>query len=140
MILRSLIVRNEAIRALAAAAVLNLPVNAEHPMEVLFRPYKAKRSTEANALYWSRLGEVSQQVWLQGRQYPVEVIHEFLKREMLPDMCAKGIAKWITLPNGDRALGLSTTDLNTAEFAEYLEAVTAWAAGLGVLFSADREA
>lgn len=138
MILRSLILRSEEIRETAAKAVLNLPIDAEHPKEVVFMEHKAKRSTEANSRYWAMLGEVSQQAWIQGRQYPVEVIHEYAKRYMLPDECAKGVPKWITLPNGDRALGMSTTDLNTAEFSEYMTQVEAWAAGIGVLFSADR--
>lgn len=132
---RTIIVRDKAIMEVALNAIRYLPFTKVHPWEVILRPYKVKRRTEANNLYWLRLGEISQQAWINGRQYPAEVLHEYLKRQFLPETCNKGFEKWITLPSGDRALGVSTTDLNTTEFADYMTAVECFGAELGVHFS-----
>lgn len=140
MKLRSLILRSEAIRATAAAAILNLPIDEAHPWQVTMTIYRRQRGNPANSLYWCRLAEIASQAWIAGKQFDADTLHIFCKQSFLPDQCAKGIDKWTLLPNGDRALRMSTTSLNTSEFAEYLEQVTAWGAGLGVHFSADREA
>jgi hypothetical protein len=138
---RRIILRSEQIRSLALATVSNLPVDDEQPLEILIRPYKAKRRNEANALYWVRLAEIADQAWFGGRQFDPDTLHEYFKIQFLPDECAKGIDKWTFLPFTEmRVLRMSTTDLSTSEFAEYLTQVEAFGADLGVQFSADRKA
>ena len=62
------------------------------------------------------------------------MLHEHCKREFLPESCAKGVEKWGYLPSGERILTMSTTDLNTAEFADYMHQVFAFGGELGVVF------
>ena len=136
MTTRSIVLRNETIRSLAIAAVSQLPVSDNNPLEIVIRPYKAKRKVEANGLYWLRLGEIADQAYAEGKQYSAYTWHEYMKRRFLPDVDTKGNQKWAHLPSGDRALIMSTTTLNTSEFAEYITQVEAFGASLGVMFSA----
>lgn len=136
---RSIIIRSEAIRSVATAAIKSLPVLPETPFEVVIRPYKAKRNLEQLALYWLRLADIEGQAWIDGKRYAADpVLHEHCKREYLPDVSASGEEKWTYMPSGERILNMGTGDLNVKEFAGYLTQVEAWGAGLGVMFSADR--
>ena len=137
-ITRNLIIRDESIRTLAESAIRNLQIDPEHPIEVIFREHKSKRRNEQNSFYWVRLNEISNQCYIGGRRYNPETLHEHCKREYLPEDCYNGMEKWKFLPNGDRFLRMSTTDLNTSEFANYLTQVEAWGSELGVMFSSDR--
>ncbi len=116
---------------------------AGHPLAVRLYEHKERRTQEQQSLMWIRLGEIADQAWIGGRQYSSEVWHEQMKREYLPDeegptkRCRKDYRKWAHMPNGDRALIGSTTQLTTFGMAEYLTALMAWAATeLGVMFSA----
>lgn len=135
--MRTLIIRDAAIKQVAAAAIANLPT--EPLYEVVIREYKSTRTLEQNALMWVRLGEIAEQAWIDGRRYDAETLHEYCKRVYLPEMCDKGISKWTVLPSGDRVLRMSTSDLNVKEFTDYLEQVQAFGAELGVMFSANHE-
>ena len=105
------------------------------PLEVSVSVYKAKRSKDQNNLMWALLEQIAQQAFVGGRRFEAEVWHEHMKRELLPDETLKGVKKWRVLPSGHRDLGMGTTDLNTAEFSLYLEALQAKAASeLGVEF------
>ena len=137
MTTRSIIIRSEQIRSLAIAAISQLQVCEEHPKEVLIRDFKKKRGNPANNLMWKRLEEIANQCWIGGRKFDADTLHIYCKREYLPDVCAKGVEKWTILPNGDRELKMSTTDLNTSEFAKYTLQIEVWGADLGVQFSAD---
>lgn len=73
------------------------------------------------------------------RTYDKEVWHEYFKREFLPEqsdgeLTKEGYLKWAFLPNGDRVLKGSTTDLTVKGFARYLEQVYAFGAQHGVQF------
>jgi hypothetical protein len=102
--------------------------NAGQPLGCMVAPYKKKRSDEQNALMWVWLTQIAEQVWTGGKRYSPETWHEHLKRELLPETCAKGVDKWAWLPSGERVLAMSTTDLNVREFTEYLERLAAYAA------------
>ena len=100
------------------------------PLQVDIGPEKAKRSLQANKFYWALLGQLSEQAWVEGRKYSSEVWHELAKRRFIG--C-------IDLPNG-ATLGMSSSDLSTKEFAEYVDKVTVWAAlELGVTFTEPEE-
>ena len=106
------------------------------PLEVRVSVYKAKRSLEQNALHWALLTQIAEQTWVAGRQYDAEVWNEHMKRELLPEETARGVKKWRFLPNGDRVLAMSTSDLNTSEMSTYVEKLQAKAAvELGVIFN-----
>lgn len=106
------------------------------PLEVRVSVHKAKRSSEQNSLMWVLLTQIADQAWVAGRQFDAEVWHEHNKRELLPEETARGVKKWDYLPNGDRVLAMSTTDLDVSEFSTYLEKLQAKAAvELGVIFN-----
>lgn len=116
-------------------------VAAGHPMAVRCYEHKERRTLEQQSLMWVRLGEIAAQAWVGGRQFSAEIWHEWAKREFLPDedgptkRCRKGYAKWAILPNGERSLIGSTTQLTTAGMAEYMTALEAYGATeLGVRF------
>lgn len=95
------------------------------PLQVDIGPEKKKRSLQANKLYWSLLGQVSEQAWIEGRQYAPEIFHELCKRRFIG--C-------VDLPGGG-LLGMSSSNLTSKEFAAYVDQVTAWAATeFGVTF------
>jgi len=98
------------------------------PLAVTIAPYKVKRSLEQNALMWVWLSQIADQVWVAGRRFSAETWNEHMKRELLPDVNAKGQDKWRILPTGERALAMSTTDLNVEEMSAYMEALAATAA------------
>jgi hypothetical protein len=105
------------------------------PLEVRVSVYKAKRSTDQNALMWALLQQIADQAWIGGRHFDAEVWHEHFKRELLPDETARGVKKWRVLPSGHRELFMGTSDLDVAEFSAYLDALQAKAAtDLGVTF------
>jgi hypothetical protein len=110
--------------------------NDDQPLQVTVARHKPKRSNEANAFMWAAvLTPISQQACVAGRYFGAETWHESMKREHLPELTASGKEKWDWLPSGERVLAIGTTDLNSAEFAEYLEKVQADAAtNHGVVF------
>lgn len=129
-------------RELAAAAVMNAPIGIE---VVLREPVKARKPSQ-NALMWAgTLTDISAQAWSNGRTYSPEVWHEHFKREFLPEASDPDIDrlvrapetyhKWADTPGGERVCIGSTTDLTVHGFAQYLEQVCAYAAGLGVMFT-----
>lgn len=135
---------------LLAAVVRNLPVDAVNPLEVIIREEKKPRKLDQNALMWAGpLRDIAEQAWVHGKQFSAEVWHEHLKREFLPDESDQfgfsaervkdGYRKWDYLPNGQRVLIGSTTQLTVKGFAHYLEQVYAYGASLGVQFGARPE-
>ena len=129
----------EAARA-GMALLEHVPIDAEHPLEMLIRPLVEKRSNVQNALYWKRLGEIEDQAWLFGRSYSAETWHEHCRQEVMPDVVeiknGDLASKWIELPNGTRYVR-STTELSKKCFADYITLVERFGASLGVMFSAD---
>lgn len=94
------------------------------PLQVTCQPEAKKRSLQANRYYWNLLNQVSTDGWVEGRQYSSECWHEYLKRRFIG--C-------IDIPGG--TVAISTTDLSTKEFADYVTKVEAWAASeLGITF------
>jgi hypothetical protein len=138
---RKIIIIGEVQKALAMSMIENLPVDPVNPLEVTARELVRSRSLDSNAAMWAgTLRDISQQAWVQGKQYSAEVWHEEFKREYLPEefddeLCKAGYRKWDFLPNGERVLIGSTTQLTVRGFALYLQTVEAFGAGLGVQFS-----
>lgn len=108
------------------------------PLQVTVSVYKAKRKDEQNALMWVILQQIAEQAWVRGVRYDAETWHVLYKRMFLPEMNARGAPKWRVLPDGERELVMSTTELNVTEFSTYLNEVQAHAAAeLGVQLSAN---
>lgn len=88
---------------------------------------RRKRTKPQNRRYWGKgvLAQVAEQAVVNGRLFPAEVWHEQFKRQFI------GV---IELPNGD-VQGMSSADLDTAQFSEFCGKVEAFAATeLGVTF------
>ena len=116
------------------------PVDMANPLEVVICEKQKVRKPDQNSLYWAReLKDISEQAYVNGRTYSAEVWHDFFKREYLPEehdqeLTKEGYRKWDIDPKGERVLVGSTTQLTIKGFALYLEQVTAYGAGLGVMF------
>lgn len=126
---RSFILRNASIRSSCSTVVANLPTDQDRPLEVVIRDYKAKRNTDQNARYWVMLHEISDQAWVDGKQYSAEVWHEHYKRKFI------GVDD---LPSGG-TMAKTTTGLSVSEFAEYMTKCEADAAQMGVMFTAEEK-
>lgn len=97
-------------------------------LEIVLRPYKSKRSYEQNKRLWALYRDISEQVWVNERQFDSDTWHEHFKREFIG--CEE-----IVLPSGEiEKRGLSTTKLNTQEMTDYQTKIEAWAAAQGVIF------
>ena len=88
------------------------------PLAVTVQEYKAKRTSDQNKYYWRTLNEIAGQAWVGGKQFSADSWHEFFKRQMIGHE---------ELPHGG-TVGISTTSLSVAEFAEYVGKVEAYAA------------
>ncbi|CAG4900509.1 recombination protein NinB [Paraburkholderia saeva] len=96
------------------------------PLVVTVTEYKAKRSSEANARYWALLGEIAEQVQVNGKWFSRDVWHEWAKEQYAPK---------IEGPSG--LLTVSTSQMNTEQFNRYMTQIESHAAReLGVEFEA----
>lgn len=133
---------NEDVRARLVAAIGNAPIDPLRPLEVVIREKAVVRKLSQNAALWAGpLRDISEQAWLDGRQFSAEVWQEYFKRQLLPEtfdaeLCLEHYRKWEIDPAGDRVLIGSTTQLTVKGMAEYTEQVTAFGGSLGVQFSA----
>ena len=107
------------------------------PLLVTIAQRAESRSSKANRFMWAAvLQPAAEQLTLNGHKFSAETLHEYMKRQHLPEVTANGKHKWAILPSGERVLAIGTTDLDAAEFAEYLEKIQAEAAGdWGVVFT-----
>lgn len=127
----------------ALSMVQNAPIDAN--LEVVLKESTKQRNNDQNALMWASLNEISQQVFVQGKLFSADAWHEYLKQMHLPDETTEpyifeqvtkpeSYRKWELLPNGDRRLAASTTDLTTKGFSDYMEKLYAFASEKGVMF------
>lgn len=139
---RTFLVSSETVRENLLAAVRNMPVDAKKPLQVLIREEVKVRKLDQQALMFAGpLRDISEQAWFEGRQHSVEVLHEYFKREFLPEefdaeLCVENYRKWDIDPSGNRVLVGSTKQLTVKGFSQYLEAVFAFGAAMGVEFHA----
>lgn len=86
------------------------------------REKQDKRSLEQNKRLHVILTEISEQAWLNGRQFDMETWKEFARRKWI------GVEE-INLPDGTRTeRGISTTTLSVGEFADFMTKIEAYAA------------
>jgi hypothetical protein len=138
---RKIILLDDARRRLAVAMVENAPLG----IEVIAREPVKARSQQQNALMWaSALNQIAEQAWVEGRKYAAEVWHEHCKRQFLPETTDPDLPrlvkdadkwrKWDYLPDGERVLVGSTTQLSVYGMQQYMDQVYAMGAAMGVLF------
>lgn len=139
---RPFLLRDERVRETLIAAINNLPLDGTKPLEVVIREQVKGRKPDQNALYWSGpLADIAEQAFIEGKQHSAETWHHYFRRELLPDEfnteeCKENYVKWVIDPGGERIMVGSTTQLTVKGFSNYLEAVFAFGASLGVLFTA----
>lgn len=113
------VLNNQSIRQRAADAIHRAPEG----MEVVIRQYRAKRSGSANSLYWVWIDRIRMHVAdSTGQIYSATELHEWLKGKFLP-------TKTVEIGGEVQRCRLSTADLNTKQFAEYLDAVDKYCVG-----------
>jgi hypothetical protein len=132
---------DEVARQRAIAMLSNAPLDKVRPLEVVIREAQKARKLDQNALLWAGpLRDISDQAWLEGRQFSAEVWAHYFKVQLLPEefdpeLCLEGYAKWSIGPSGDRILTGSTTQLTVRGMAQYIESVHAFGGSLGVEFT-----
>lgn len=121
----------------------HVPVDPLRPLRVLIGEAPKVRKLDQQALLFAGpMRDIAEQAWIDGRQYSVEILHAYCKRQFLPEdfdpeQCLEGYAKWDTDPSGERILVGSTKQLTVRGYSDYLEQVYAFGAALGVQFSAN---
>jgi hypothetical protein len=134
------LIRTEQQKELLASKISNLPVDADHPIQVTISDQTKARGVDANGLMWKRITEISAQGWINKRQYSKDCWHKYLKDNEMPEevelkdgtICSK----WIEQIDGSRE-AISTTLLSAKCFSEYITIIEAFGSGLGVMFSAN---
>lgn len=100
------------------------------PLRVIITQDEKKRNNEQNKRLWGYLYKtISEQAWVSGRQFSKDVWHEHFARMF-------GVCEEMTLPDGEIITRRkSTTDMNIAEFAEFMNQIESYAVSeLGVCF------
>lgn len=136
---RRFLIRSSQQKDLACRVIGQLPEDGDSPIEVVVREQPRQRNLDQNSLMWVALTDISRQVYLSGRTYDADSWHEYFKRVFLPENPEEGMVlesyqKWAFLPNGDRVLRGSTTDLTRRGFSDYMERIYAFGAEHGVQF------
>jgi len=143
---RTIKLMNESIRDNAVKQVQNLPCDGS--IEICIRPVTKTRSESQNKRHWAAvMKDISDQAYVGGKQFSVEIWHSFLKAKFLPSPECEDIALLVKnpekyqlfadMPDGSVKCVGSTTQLTVRGFSEYMESVQAWAVTeCGVMFSA----
>ncbi|WCM21385.1 recombination protein NinB [Paraburkholderia bryophila] len=118
--------------ALVAFVKANAPAFAEkgEPLRVIVTAEERQRNAQQNRFYWGAvLKSISEQAWVDGRQYDKDTWHEYFARMF-------GVCEELTLPDGEIITRRkSTTLMSVGEFTGYLDSIQAHAAAeLGVQF------
>jgi hypothetical protein len=118
--------------AVVAFIKANAPVFADkgEPLRLIVTAEERQRNQQQNRFYFGAvLKQVSEQAWVDGKQYDKDTWHEYFARKY-------GILDELTLPDGEIITRRkSTTQMSVGEFSEYLDAVQSYAGGtLGVQF------
>lgn len=145
---RSILLRGRAQVEFAHGLLANLPLDDEHPVELLIREQVKKRKLSLNDAMWAGpLRDIERQAWIKGRQYKADIWHRHFKDLFLPDENApdfdpshvvEGYKKWEIDPwSGDRMLVGSTTQLTDKGIKIYILQIEAEASQeYGVEFTA----
>jgi len=94
-----------------------------HDVEVHLMPRKKKRSLAYNSYYWAVVvGMIRDRLLELGNEFKLEEVHDYLKsRFNHKEIVDESTGEVMHIP-------LSTTNLTTVEFMEYLERIKRWAA------------
>jgi hypothetical protein len=96
--------------------VAKLQCDDKHPLELVVKPYRKRRTNQQNSRYWAILHVISERTGYTGQELHLLCKDMFLGRERY-DVCGKVFE----VPR-------ETKHLNTVEFSEYCDRVEDWAA------------
>ena len=133
----------EAQKVHALSLLNNVPVGVN--LEVVIREATKKRNNDQNSLYRHVVSQISDQVWVNKRQYEPDLWHIYFKNLFLPDEISEPYIhelvtkpetykKWKYLPNDKQELVGSTTELTTYGFSQFMEKVYVFASEHHVIF------
>ncbi|MDR2209393.1 MAG: recombination protein NinB [Azoarcus sp.] len=98
----------------------------KNPLVATLYPLKVKRSNDQNKRLLAILKEISENAWIDGKRFSTEAWHEFYKRRFIGHEDVPG----------EGSVGISTTSLDVAAFADYMTQIEAYAAeNLGITFN-----
>lgn len=135
----------------ACTWIRHMPIDPEHPIEVVVREQIKKRKLTLNQAYWAgTMVDIERDARHGGRQYAAEIWHEMLKEKFLPDEMSKcfdcnwavdGYQKWGTSPFREYpVLRGSTTQLTDRGMRRYMLQVEAYMSQeYGVTFTTKTE-
>lgn len=139
---RTIILLDQSRKDIAKAAIDAAPNGIEVKLQ---EPVKPRTLDQQALLFAGPLKDISEQAWVSGRTYSVEVWHHHYKNKFLPEDKDPYIfelvkhpgsyKKYDYSPRGERILIGSTTDLTKYGYSQYLEQIFADGAGMGVLFT-----
>ena len=137
---RRIPLQSNAEKARAVTLVQNALIDESNPLEVVLRERVEARKLSQNNYMWKRIGEISEQAFIDGRRHNSDVWHEYFRRHVMPEeiKLKDGTlrSKWIELPLGGLTV-VSSTDLEKGCFANYCTLIEAFGAERGVRFSAN---
>ncbi len=141
-----IIIRSQADAKRAQAIIQHAEIDAEHPIEVVVRPYVRTRSQEQNKCYWKWLAIISEET---GQD--VESLHFEMKRRYLAPILRRDdpvFAERVDAVINFRAIGqheaadcmrshlvdmMSTSGLKVKQFMEYLNEIERFGAEYGIV-------
>lgn len=139
---RQFFLRTDTQTATLLALIPHLPLDQDNPLEVVIREPVKARGMDQNGYYFMRIGELAGQAWIDGKQFSKDAWHEYAKKNIMPEEITtkdgEVRSKWEETPDGGMSV-ISTTRLERGCFADYTNAVEAFGASLGVMFSASRD-
>lgn len=120
------VIRNDSQKAAAISHLACLQPDESSPVAIKVEPYKRKRSSLQNAFLWGWIyAEIVRHLADAGivlncddgeHPYTADILHEIFKQKFLAIGCLEAKGRSLTLYK-------STTDLNTAQFSEFVENV-----------------
>jgi hypothetical protein len=111
------ILRNKSVRDNCIRGIYNLDVDAIPPQEIVIRTYRQKRSLQQNALLHKWFDEIAKTTG----EYTADDIKTLMKAKFSPTKLVCG-----------EMIPSATSSLNSAQMAEFMEQVSAFAATYGV--------
>lgn len=131
--IKRFVLRDDSIKRNAIAFIDSMNVGGK-VLEVVIQPHKRDRSTAQNALMWQWVTIIANELGHSKTEQ-----HEQFKRfYLLPilmrdDPDVDRLARVLGHERDNLALVLSTTDLNTKQFTEYLNDIAHFAGELGIM-------
>ena len=134
----TVLIRSEQQKGLLASKISNLPVDEDHPIQIVISEQTKARGKDQNGLMWQRISEIAAQGWINKRQYSKDCWHKYLKDNEMPEEVelkdGSVRSKWVEQIDGSRDV-ISTTELSARCFAQYVTIIEAFGCSLGVMFS-----